>query len=174
MAEHTSAPGSSVGYFTLVRENRNFRLLWLGQIVSLFGDWFNLIASAALVSQLTESGLAVGGLFVLRMLAPFLISPFAGVAADRYNRKRLLILADLSRAAVVLGFLLVRDPGQVWLLYVLTFIQLGYQRYLFPNPQRHPARYRLAARVRTSQCLEFSNLVGDAGVGGGSGRHCGR
>ena len=133
MAEHTSAPGSSVGYFTLVRENRNFRLLWLGQIVSLFGDWFNLIASAALVSQLTDSGLAVGGLFVLRMLAPFLISPFAGVAADRYNRKRLLILADLSRAAVVLGFLLVRDPSQVWLLYVLTFIQLAISGIFFPT-----------------------------------------
>ena len=133
MAEHTSSPGSSVGYFTLVRENRNFRLLWLGQIVSLFGDWFNLIASAALVSQLTESGLAVGGLFVLRMLAPFLISPFAGVAADRYNRKRLLILADLSRAAVVLGFLLVRDPSQVWLLYVLTFIQLAISGIFFPT-----------------------------------------
>lgn len=133
MTEHTSGKGSSIGYFTLVQENRNFRLLWLGQIVSLFGDWFNLIASAALVSQLTESGLAVGGLFVLRMLAPFLISPFAGVAADRYNRKHLLILADLTRAAVVLGFLLVRDPSQVWLLYVLTFIQLAISGIFFPT-----------------------------------------
>ena len=133
MTEHTSGQGSSVSYFTLVHENRNFRLLWAGQIVSLFGDWFNLIASAALVSQLTGSGLAVSGLFVLRMLAPFLISPFAGVAADRYNRKHLLILADLSRAAVVLGFLLVRDPRQVWLLYVLTFIQLAISGIFFPT-----------------------------------------
>lgn len=133
MSEHSSGKESSIGYFTLVHENRNFRLLWLGQIVSLFGDWFNLIASAALVSQLTKSGLAVGGLFVLRMLAPFLISPFAGVAADRYNRKHLLILADLSRAAVVLGFLLVRDPSQVWLLYVLTFIQLAISGIFFPT-----------------------------------------
>jgi len=133
LTEHSSGKESSIGYFTLVLENRNFRLLWLGQIVSLFGDWFNLIASASLVSQLTESGLAVGGLFVLRMLAPFLISPFAGVAADRYNRKHLLILADLSRAAVVLGFLLVRDPRQVWLLYVLTFIQLAISGIFFPT-----------------------------------------
>jgi len=133
LTEHTSGHGSSVGYLTLLHENRNFRLLWLGQIVSLFGDWFNLIASAALVSQLTESGLAVGGLFVLRMLAPFLISPFAGVVADRYNRKHVLILADLSRAAVVLGFLLVRDPRQVWLLYVLTFIQLAISGIFFPT-----------------------------------------
>jgi MFS family permease len=131
--ERTTTQEPAVGYFSLVYNNRNFRTLWFGQIVSLFGDWFNLIASAALISQLTESGLAVGGLFVVRMLAPFLISPLAGVAADRYNRKHLLIFADLSRAVVVLGFLLVRDPQQVWLLYVLTFIQLAISGIFFPT-----------------------------------------
>jgi Na+/melibiose symporter-like transporter len=104
-------------YISLVRRNHNFRYLWFGQIVSLLGDWFNLIASASLVAELTQSGVAIGGLFVVRMMAPFLISPFAGVAADRYNRKRLLILTDLGRAVTLVGFLLVREPEQVWLLY---------------------------------------------------------
>jgi len=125
-------PPKPVGYLALVRGNANYRHLWFGQIISLFGDWFNLIASAALISQLTASGLAVGGLFVVRMLAPFLISPLAGVAADRYNRKWLLILADISRAVVVLGFLLVRKPEQVWLLYTLTAIQLAISGVFFP------------------------------------------
>ncbi len=124
--------GGSTSYIALVRDNPNFRSLWFGQIVSLLGDWFNLIASASLVAELTESGLAVGGLFVVRMLAPFLVSPFAGVAADRYSRKRILILADLGRAITVLGFLLVRDSGDVWLLYVLTAIQLGISGFFFP------------------------------------------
>jgi MFS family permease len=110
----------------------NFRNLWTGQIVSLLGDWFNLIASAALVSQLTGSGLAVGGLFVVRMLAPFLVSPVAGVIADRYDRRRVLIITDLSRAAVVLGFLLVRRPEHVWLLYALTAAQLGISGVFYP------------------------------------------
>ena len=118
----------SSGYFALVRENRNFKYLWYGQIVSLFGDWFNLIASATLVASLTGSGLAVGGLFVVRMLAPFLISPLAGVAADRYNRKKLLILTDVVRAVVVLGFLLVRSSELLWFLYTLTAIQLAIRR----------------------------------------------
>jgi MFS family permease len=100
--------------------------------VSLLGDWFNLIASASLVAELTESGLAVGGLFVVRMLAPFLVSPIAGVAADRYSRKRLLILADLGRAITVLGFLLVRDPRHVWLLFALTAVQLAISGFFFP------------------------------------------
>ena len=57
-------------YWRLLRDNRDYRFLWLGQLVSLLGDWFNLIASAALISSLTGSGLAVGSLFAVRMLAP--------------------------------------------------------------------------------------------------------
>jgi MFS family permease len=121
------------GYFELVRGNDDFRNLWYGQIISLFGDWFNLIASASLVGELTGSGLAVGSLFAVRMVAPFLISPFAGVAADRYNRKKLLILTDILRAVIVLGFLLVRTPEQVWLLYVLTAFQLATSGFFFPT-----------------------------------------
>ena len=94
------------GYWELVRANANFRYLWFGQIASLLGDWFNLIASAALLAQLTGSGFAIGGLFAVRMLAPFLISPLAGVIADRCNRKYILILSDLFRAVTVCGFLL--------------------------------------------------------------------
>jgi hypothetical protein len=51
-------------------------MLWLGQVVSMFGNWFNLIASAALIATLTDSGFAVGGLFMVRMLAPFTGSSF--------------------------------------------------------------------------------------------------
>jgi len=124
---------SPVGYGELIRDNANFRNLWLGQIISLLGDWFNLIASAALVAELTQSGFAVGGLFVVRMLAPFLISPIAGVVADRYNRKYILILTDILRAIVVLGFLWIREPQQVWLLYALTAIQLALSGFFFPT-----------------------------------------
>lgn len=122
-----------VGYGELVRGNANFRNLWLGQIISLLGDWFNLIASAALVVELTQSGFAVGGLFLVRMLAPFLISPIAGVVADRYNRKHILILTDILRAIIVLGFLWIRAPQQVWLLYTLTAIQLALSGFFFPT-----------------------------------------
>ncbi|MEO1644497.1 MAG: MFS transporter [Chloroflexota bacterium] len=129
-----SAPASPtpVGYLQLLRQNRNFRVLWSGQIVTLLGDWFNLIASASLIAALTQSGAAVGSLFVVRMLAPFLVSPIAGVFADRYNRKHLLIVTDILRAFVVLGFLFVRTPEQVWLIYVLTAIQMAGQGFFFP------------------------------------------
>ncbi len=132
---HAPAANSqnTVGYVALVRGNRNFRYLWIGQIISLTGDWFDLIAAATLASRLTHSQLAVGGLFVVRMLAPFFISPFAGVWADRYNRKWLLIACDASRAIVVLGFLLVRDERQAWLLFAVTAVQLAISGVYFPT-----------------------------------------
>nr|BDT37551.1 MFS transporter [Myxococcus sp. MH1] len=98
----------------------------------MFGDWFNLIASASLIGLLTTSGTAVGAVFVVRMLAPFLVSPIAGVIADRYSRKHIMIVIDLCRAMVVLGFLQVRDPGDVWLFYTLTVIQLGLSGFFVP------------------------------------------
>ena len=123
---------SSNEYVELIRENPDFRNLWFGQIVSLLGDWFNLIGSAALIATLTGSGLAISGLFVVRMLAPFLISPVAGVVTDRYDRRAILIAADLLRAVIVLGFLLVRDAQMVWLLYVLTALQLAVSGFFDP------------------------------------------
>jgi len=119
-------------YGQLIRNNLEFRKLWVGQIISLLGDWFNLIASASLVAMLTESGFAVGSLFVIRLLAPFMVSPVAGVVADHFDRKWILIICDIIRAVVVLGFLLVRTPEHVWLLYSLTAFQLAVSGFFYP------------------------------------------
>lgn len=170
MATSSSKSLAPIGYTELIRDNRNFRYLWLGQIVSLLGDWFNLIASAALVAALTESGLAVGSLFVVRMLAPFLVSPVAGVVADRYNRKHILIATDLLRALTVFGFLLVRTPEQVWLLYTLTAIQLAISGFFFPTrnailPDIVPSRGIGAANALSATTWSVMLALG-AAIGG--------
>ncbi|MDX1382629.1 MAG: MFS transporter [Thermoanaerobaculia bacterium] len=141
-------------YWRLLRDNRDYRYLWLGQLVSLLGDWFNLIASAALVSSLTSSGLALGSLFAIRMLAPFLVSPLAGVLADRYNRTRILIGTDVIRGVAVLGFLLVREPSHVWLLYTLTAIQLGLSGFFFP------ARSAILPDLVREEEIGTANIIG--------------
>jgi MFS family permease len=107
-------------YITLVRNNPNYRYLWLSQLISQMGDWFNLIASAALIARLSGSGLAIGGLFIARLLPPFVLSPVVGVVADRFDRRKILIISDVLRVFVVLGFLVVRTEQQIWLLYALT------------------------------------------------------
>ena len=146
----------SVGYFELLRQNPNFRWLWGGQVVSLLGDWFNLIASAILIAELTGSRLALGVLFTIRMLAPFFIAPLAGICADRYNRKHLLIITDLARAVIVIGFLFVRDASDIWLLYALTTLLFGVSGFF------SPARSAILPDITTAQELGTANTLGAA------------
>lgn len=112
-------------YLLLLRKNTNFRRLWLATVISYLGDWFNLLASAALIGHMTSSGVAVSYLFLARLLPLFLFSPWTGTMADRFDRKKLMIIADLLRAATVLCYLLVQWTGNVWLLFVLTVIQFA-------------------------------------------------
>jgi MFS family permease len=140
-------------YFSLLQRNRNFRLLWWGNVVSLLGDWFNLIASASLVANLTDSGVAISYLFLVRFVPLFVVSPFAGLIADRFSRKRILIVSDLLRAVTVLGFLLVRSPEQVWLLYVLTAVQFTLSAFF------SPARSALLANVVAREELVTANAL---------------
>jgi MFS family permease len=110
-------------YLDLLRRRPHYRRLWIGRLVSNLGDWFNLLASAQLIASLTNSGSAISFLFLARFLPVFLATPFAGVLADRVNRRAILVATDLLRAVTVLCFLLVRDAGQIWLFYALTALQ---------------------------------------------------
>lgn len=112
------------GYFQLLRRNRNFRLLWLAQVVSELGDWFYSLAVYSLLLQLTNNrAQAVGLAVVLQVLPGTFIAPMAGAINDRVRRKTLMIGADVARFFVVLGMLLVRTPGMVWLAYPLLFLE---------------------------------------------------
>jgi MFS family permease len=115
---------SRAGYFELVRDNANYRRLWLGDITSHLGDWFNTIALYTLVERLTGSPLALGLVFVTKALPFALASPLAGLIADRVDRRRLMIFADLLRAVIVLGLVLVREPQHVAWIYVLGALQM--------------------------------------------------
>jgi MFS family permease len=125
-------PERPSGYLELLRSNRNFRQLWLGQVVSQLGDWFDTIALYALLLRLTGSGRAVGLLLVARFLPSFIVGPLSGVVADRFSRRTIMIVSDILRAIVVLGFLLVRKPEHVWLVYALTILQLVFSTFFEP------------------------------------------
>jgi len=121
-----------VGYIELLRSNRSFRQLWLGQVVSQMGDWFNTIALYTIILNLTGSGRDVGLLLVARFVPSFLFGPLSGVIADRFSRQKIMIVSDLLRAVVVLGFLFVRSANQLWLIYVLTVFQLALSTFFEP------------------------------------------
>ena len=140
-------------YLALLRHNRNFRNLWLGSVISQLGDWFNVIAAAELITRLTDSGIALSSLFLARFLPLFLLSPVAGILADRFDRKRIMVLSDVLRGVTVLGFLTIHDPGDIWLFYLLTVLQFSLSA-LFT-----PARGAMLANVVPRQELVAANAL---------------
>jgi len=113
-----------VGYLELIRTNQNYRRLWLGEVASHLGDWFNTIAIYTLIERLTGSPLALGLVFITKSLPFALASPLAGLIADRANRRQLMIVSDLLRALIVLGLVFVRGPEHVIWIYILGASQM--------------------------------------------------
>src|ERR671928_313586 len=99
-------------------KNVRFMQLWVGQGISFVGDAISMVALVVLVVQITGSAAAVGGALVARLL-PTLASPLAGVLADRFDRRVILVASDLARAALVLGIVFARD---LVVLYGLVFL----------------------------------------------------
>jgi MFS family permease len=113
-------------FIALLRRNPQYARLWAAMLISYIGDWFNTIALAAIVSRFTDgSGLAISLFLLARFLPPLLVTPIAGALADRFDRKRLLIISDLLRVGIVLSLLLVQSADQLWLLYLLTMAQFA-------------------------------------------------
>jgi predicted MFS family arabinose efflux permease len=119
-----AAPSISLAsYSRLLRNNRNFRRLWLAQIVSEIGDWFYTLSIYTLLLQLTGHASSVALALVLQVLPQTFIGPTAGVVNDRLRRKHVMIAADLVRVVVVLAMLLVRSKSTVWLVYPLLLAE---------------------------------------------------
>ncbi len=110
-------------YLHLLRGNRNFRLLWSAQTVSELGDWLYTVAVFSLLLEFTGAAKSVALAFVLQVLPQFFISPAAGIINDRISRKRVMIFADWTRAAIVACMMLVRGPHLIWFLYTLLFLE---------------------------------------------------
>ncbi len=107
-------------FAALLRDNRNYRYTWIGQVVSEIGDHFNNIAVFSLALEVTKSGLVVAGIMLSRAIPAILAGPLAGVLLDRLNRKHVMIASDLIRAVVALGFILTVHHPKPWMLYVFS------------------------------------------------------
>src|SRR5689334_18282314 len=95
----------------------------MAQIVSELGDWFYSIAVFSFLLELTGSAQMISLAFLCQVLPQVFTAPLAGVLNDRLRRKRLMISADVARAAIVLSMALVRSRGMLWLLFVLLFLE---------------------------------------------------
>lgn len=104
--------------FRLLRNNPDFTRLYVAQLISFGGDWFATVALLGLALDLTGSSAVASLVLVLQTGPFFLVSPIAGILADRFDRRLLLISADVVRAVVALGFLLARDASTLWIAFV--------------------------------------------------------
>lgn len=101
----------------------NYRLYFVGQVVSSSGTWMQAVAQSWLVLQLTHSGVALGITVALQFLPVLFGAPFAGLLADRTNCRRLLIATQSAAGllAGVLAVLAVTGAVSLWMVYVLAF-----------------------------------------------------
>ena len=127
-------------YGQLIRENRDFRQLWIAAVISMLGEWFNTIALFFLILEYTGSEFLLGMLFTVRMAGFAILQPFIGLLADRYNRKMLMVVSNLLQAVFALCFLMVNDSSDiVWmiglsgLMMVLHGVYMTAERAALPN-----------------------------------------
>ncbi|MCL4262735.1 MAG: MFS transporter [Anaerolineae bacterium] len=120
-----------------VLASRNFRLLWLGQAISTFGDKFSEIAIPFMVYAITGSAVQLGLAFLTQTMAALIFGLFAGVIADRWNRQQTMIWSDVIRAVFIFAILFVpllplTMTGQLVGLYTLSFIIAAVKQFFLP------------------------------------------
>jgi MFS family permease len=154
-------------------QNRNYRLFWVGQLVSQSGTWMQRMAQAWLVLQLTDSPFALGTITALQFIPFPLLSLVGGLAADRLSKRRLLVITQTVMAvqAVILSALVTSGQVQLWHIYVLAVV-LGIANG-FDNPARQsfvsemvgPADLPNAVALNSS-LMNTSRVVGPSLAGG--------
>jgi MFS family permease len=149
--------------FASLRKHRNYRLFFAGQIVSVSGTWMQDTALPWLVLQLTHSPIDVG-LLVFCRYAPFALFGLpAGVIADRFDNRRMMILTQASSmcVATALGVLTLLGREQLWELYVLA--TLGGAATIFDAPNRHALTYRLVGREELPNAIALNSSFFNTG-----------
>jgi MFS family permease len=114
-------PAGLRGYAALLKRNPDARKVWMSSVVSQLGGWFNTVALLGLLVELTGNP-ASGNLISIAQIVPIAIAGLfvSGAVADRYNRKAIMIVADLTRALFALSFLFIRTPETAWIAYAGT------------------------------------------------------
>lgn len=101
-----------------------YRWLWIGGIFTFAGQWIQMASMGWVVYELTGSGALVGAVSGMRALPMLLLAPFSGVAADRFDRARLLMWSQWFSAstAILFGAALAMELVSVWLMFIFTIV----------------------------------------------------
>lgn len=120
--------------FRDVLKNRDFLFLWLGQVISNFGDRLNQMALVALVYLRNPgSEVALAKLISFTIIPVFIIGPIAGAWVDRLNRKNIMIISDIARGILVLSIPFFIKINQILLVYLMIFVTFSISRFFIPS-----------------------------------------
>jgi MFS family permease len=171
MAAAGATSYSLTAYGRLLRDNREFRLLWLSQVISELGDWLYAVAIYSLLLELTGEAKSVGIAVVLQLLPQVFMVPSAGVLNDRLNRRSVMIFADLCRIFIVLAMIFAKTASMVWLVWLLLFLETVMwalfepgRSAIIPNLARN--REELLVANALSSTTWAINLAIGSGIGG--------
>lgn len=148
-------------------DNRNFRLFFTGQTISVMGTWMQKVAQALLVLELTGSGTLLGITAALQHLPILLITPWGGLLADRADKRRILLWTQSSAAvpAVLLGVLTATEHITLWMVLVLALV-LGIIEAL-DKPARHTFVIEMVGSGQVTNAVTLNSLVMNVGKVGG-------
>ncbi|HET9222611.1 MAG TPA: MFS transporter, partial [Roseiflexaceae bacterium] len=147
----TLAPSARPSAFAVFRK-RNFALLWFGSLISTSGSALTDLAAGILIYRMTGSALSVGLLFIVSALPSLILGLLAGVFADRFDRKRIMVASDLIRAALVLAIPAVLPFGITW-LYIVVLLSSAVKQFF------DPAHASVLPEVATDEELSAANAL---------------
>jgi MFS family permease len=159
-------PRGILGYVALLRGNDDVRNIWLAQVISQLGDWFNRVALLGLINQLTGDSFAAALVTTLTILPSALTSlTIGGYIADRVDRKKLAIGVDIARAIAALGPLLVFSADTLWIGYAAVAL-LSFGEALF-SPAISAAQPNLCKphELATANALQQSTWASVSMIG---------
>jgi MFS family permease len=156
--------------FTLLRQ-RNFALLWFGGLISIMGDWVLGVALPFFVYQVSGSTLATAVMVAAELLPRLLFGSIAGVFVDRWDRRKVMVLASLGQGLVILPLFLVHSAEMLGIVYVVTFIQVTFAMFFGPAenallPLLVPEDKLIQANSLNAMNNNFARLIGPP-LGGG-------
>lgn len=138
---------------------RNYRLYFLGQVVSVSGTWMQRVAQSWLVLDLTGSGAAVGGVTAFQFLPILFLAPFGGLVADRMDKRRVMFVTQSLAGfiAATLGVLILTDVVQLWMVFGLA-LMLGLVGS-FDNPVRSAFVMEMVGRSKLTNAIGLNSAL---------------
>ena len=120
---------------SMLRTNRDVRSLFIAQVISYAGDWFAYVAFVGIVQKFTDLPLLVAMVYVAQSLPAFFMSAVAGPAADRFDRRTILLVVSCVQAVAAAGLLLVGSRGTLWFGFLCLCVISALGSFVGPAAQ---------------------------------------